>query len=78
VLRDERYDTKRAGEKLVASILMLHTGGFFGVLGQIAFALASLTMPLFAVTGWMLYLDRRRARRRVSGRVAIEGVSAPS
>jgi sulfite reductase (NADPH) flavoprotein alpha-component len=78
VLRSERYAEKSAGGKLVASILMLHTGGFFGPLGSVAFALASLTMPLFAVTGWMLYLDRRRARRRVSARVALEGVSTSS
>lgn len=78
VVRSERYAEKSAGGKLVASILMLHTGSFFGVLGSIAFGLASLTMPLFAVSGWMLYLDRRRARRRMSARVAIQGVSAPS
>ncbi len=76
VLSSERYAEKSAGGKLVASILMLHTGSFFGALGSIAFALASLAMPLFAVTGWILYLDRRRARRRMSSRVAIEGVSA--
>jgi sulfite reductase (NADPH) flavoprotein alpha-component len=78
VVRAERYAEKSAGGKLVASILMLHTGSFFGPLGSIAFALASLTMPLFAVTGWMLYLDRRRARRRMSARVALEGVSTSS
>ncbi len=78
VLRSARYDEKRVGGKLVASILMLHTGSFFGALGSLAFGLASLAMPLFAVTGWMLYLDRRRARRRMSARVALEGVSASS
>jgi sulfite reductase (NADPH) flavoprotein alpha-component len=76
VLKSERYAEKSAGGKLVASILMLHTGEFFGVAGSIAFGLASLAMPLFAVSGWLLYLDRRRARRRVSGRVALEGASA--
>ena len=25
-------------------------------------ALASLAMPLFAITGWLLYLDRRRKK----------------
>ena len=78
VLKSERYAEKSTGAKLVASILMLHTGGFFGVVGSVAFGLASLTMPLFAVSGWLLYLDRRRARRRVSGRVALEGASASS
>ena len=78
VIRSERYAEKSAGAKLVASILMLHTGSFFGIVGSIVFGIASLAMPLFTVSGWMLYLDRRRARRRMSTRVPIEGVSASS
>lgn len=49
-------DSKRA-------LFELHTGQFFGVPGMAVFMVASLCMPLFAVTGWMLYLDRRRRRR---------------
>ncbi len=37
-------------------------------------ALASLAMPLFAVTGWLLYLDRRRKQRAL--RAARGGVQA--
>ena len=39
--------------------LPLHSGQFFGVAGTIVFMLASLCMPLFAITGWILYLQRR-------------------
>jgi sulfite reductase (NADPH) flavoprotein alpha-component len=36
---------------------------------------ASLAMPLFAITGWMLYLDRR-AKKRAARTTAAAVVSA--
>ena len=60
VRKHERYDAKPASQKLVGSMFALHRGSFFGTTGVVLFMLASLVMPLFAVTGWMLYLDRRR------------------
>lgn len=54
-------------QKLVVSIFALHSGSFFGIGGVVLFMLASLAMPLFAVTGWMLYLDRRKRKRAVRG-----------
>lgn len=59
-----RYADKRIGGQLIASLFPLHSGEFFGWTGRILTALASLALPLFAITGWMLYLDRRRLRRR--------------
>ena len=56
----ERYAEKKTGEKFMASIYPLHSGSFFGVPGSLLMMIASLGMPLFAVTGWMLYLERRR------------------
>jgi sulfite reductase (NADPH) flavoprotein alpha-component len=35
----------------------------FGWPGRLAFMLAAAAMPLFAVTGLLLYLSRRRHRR---------------
>jgi sulfite reductase (NADPH) flavoprotein alpha-component len=58
----ERYADKAAGGKLMASMFALHSGSFFGLPGLILVMLASLVMPVFAVTGWMLYLDRRRKK----------------
>jgi sulfite reductase (NADPH) flavoprotein alpha-component len=43
----------------MSSIFPLHSGSFFGTPGVLAFFLASLAMPVFTITGWMLYLDRR-------------------
>jgi sulfite reductase (NADPH) flavoprotein alpha-component len=63
VVRHERYADKRAGEKLVSSMFPLHSGSFFGLTGIILYMVASLSMPVFAVTGWMMYLDRRKKKR---------------
>jgi hypothetical protein len=63
VTAHERYDDKPAGQKIMASIFPLHSGAFFGLPGLVLFMVASLAMPLFAITGWMLYLDRRRKKR---------------
>ena len=62
VLKNERYAAKPAGAKLIASMFPLHTGSFFGLPGLVIYMIASLGMPLFAITGWMLYLDRRKKK----------------
>jgi sulfite reductase (NADPH) flavoprotein alpha-component len=72
-LTHERYEDKRTGEKFMASIFPLHSGSFFGLPGTVLYMLASLGMPVFAVTGWMMYLDRRRKKRAATLR---EGTSA--
>jgi sulfite reductase (NADPH) flavoprotein alpha-component len=59
VLKHERYADKSAGNALVAGIFPLHSGQYFGFAGRIAVMLSSLCMPVFAVTGWMMYLKRR-------------------
>lgn len=56
----ERYRDKPAGQQLTSSVFVLHKGSYFGLAGTLVMLLASLAMPLFAITGWMLYLQRRR------------------
>ena len=63
VLKHERYADKAPGAKLMSSVFALHSGRFFGVPGSIALMLASALMPLFAITGWLLYLGRRTSTR---------------
>ena len=65
VQRHERYADKPLGAQLLASVYALHVGEYFGLVGRILMALASLSMPLFAITGWLLYLDRRRKKRAI-------------
>jgi uncharacterized iron-regulated membrane protein len=51
------------GEKIIANLLDIHRGAFLGWPGKLAFMLAAALMPLFAVTGVLPYLSRRRLRR---------------
>ncbi|MES1924791.1 sulfite reductase flavoprotein subunit alpha [Salinisphaera sp. T31B1] len=55
-----------AGDQLLASVYALHMGAFFGLPGIVLMMLASLSMPVFFVTGLLLYLRRRRMKRRVT------------
>lgn len=57
------YANKTLGERALASVLDIHRGAILGWPGKLAFALAAAMMPLFAVTGLLLYLSRRRHRR---------------
>ena len=61
----QRYEDKSLKAQLLTSIYALHVGSYFGLVGRILMMLASLTMPLFLITGWLLYLDRRRKKRQV-------------
>ncbi len=59
----ELYEDKKLNEKIMSSMLPVHRGSFFGPIYQFMAMLASLAMPLFFVTGWMLYLKRRKQKR---------------
>ncbi|GGB26247.1 oxidoreductase [Sphingomonas metalli] len=57
------YAARPLGKVLTQSMFELHRGAFFGLPGRVVMLLTSLTMPLFTVTGFLLYLSRRRRRR---------------
>ncbi|OTG87771.1 hypothetical protein B9T31_04585 [Acinetobacter sp. ANC 4558] len=59
----ELYEDKKLNEKIMSSMLPVHRGSFFGPIYQFFAMLASLAMPLFFVTGWMLYLKRRKQKK---------------
>lgn len=61
----ERYASKSLKAQLLTSVYALHTGSYFGLVGRIVLTVSSLLMPLFFITGWLLYLDRRRKKRQV-------------
>ncbi|UXC19892.1 sulfite reductase flavoprotein subunit alpha [Comamonas squillarum] len=63
VQRDDRFADLPAGRRALAAIYPLHTGTYFGLTGRIIVTVAALMMPLFAITGWLLYLERRRSSR---------------
>ncbi len=57
------YKDKPLNEKIMSSILPVHRGSFFGPIWQFLTMLAALSMPLFFITGWMLYLKRRKQKK---------------
>ena len=63
LLKHERYENKPLNEQLMKSILPLHTGEYFGIVGQIGMFLASSLMGLFTITGFMLYLNRHKKKK---------------
>ncbi len=76
VASEERYGDKNFGARIVSSIFPLHSGSYFGLAGVIVFLVASLAMPVFTVTGWIMYLQRRAPRaRRASLATATEEAS---
>ncbi|MBC3349064.1 PepSY domain-containing protein [Pseudomonas sp. SWRI196] len=60
-----RYSDKSLKAQLLTSVYALHIGSYFGLIGRILVTVAALTMPLFFITGWLLYLDRRRKQRQI-------------
>jgi uncharacterized iron-regulated membrane protein len=66
LVSSEIYADKSVGERILASVLDIHRGSIFGWPGQLLFMVAAALMPLFMVTGLMLYLSRRK-HRRMSG-----------
>ena len=59
----EIYEDKKLNEKIMSSMLPVHRGSFFGPVYQFLAMLAALSMPLFFITGWMLYLKRRKQKK---------------
>ena len=78
IASDQRYAQRPWRQRLVGSIFAVHRGSYFGLAGVWVFMLASAAMPVFAVTGWMLYLRRRRLKRvRSSMRGGALAAAAP-
>jgi len=77
ITKDERYGQQALGSRLVSIIYPLHMGTYFGLPGRIIMMLAALGLPLFAITGWLLYLGRRKAKRAVQAQRAMLGAAAP-
>ncbi len=79
ILKVDRYADKSTGDRLLNSVYPLHMGTYFGLPGRIIIMLAGLGLPLFGITGWMLYLDRRRKKRTAKAeRAQLTHTSAAS
>ena len=79
IKQTELYADKSRGSRFIAAVYPLHMGSYFGLPGRIIMTLAALLMPLFGITGWMLYLDRRRHKKLIRAqRAALLPVAAQS
>jgi sulfite reductase (NADPH) flavoprotein alpha-component len=78
ITQDDPYAARTAGKQALTVIYPLHMGSYFGLPGRIAAMLAALMLPVFAVTGWMLYLDRRRKKREIARQQAALSAAVPS
>lgn len=59
------YRSESLNEKIMTSMLPVHRGSFFGPIWRFLAMIAALAMPLFFITGWMLYLKRRKQKKLV-------------
>jgi uncharacterized iron-regulated membrane protein len=60
VVSADIYDDKAFGDRVLSSLLDVHRGAILGWPGKLLFMLAAALMPLFMVTGFLLYLSRRK------------------
>ena len=56
------YARQSLGKQISIGMLSVHRGKVFGFAGTVVFMLAALMLPLFCITGYLLYLDRRRKK----------------
>lgn len=78
LLKSERYADKPLGARFQSTIYPLHLGTYFGITGQIIVFIAALALPGFGITGWMLYLDRRKQKRGARAERAQLAARAPA
>ena len=79
VQRDERHHEAALGVRMQAAIHPLHMGSFWGLPGRAVMALAALVLPLMGLSGWWLYLQRRRrqTQTRAPGNRSASGLQRP-
>lgn len=64
--QDERFAEKPLGGRALAAIYPLHMGTYFGLPGRVVMMIAALMLPAFTITGWWLYLGRRKLERQAA------------
>ena len=73
VVSHNLYARQSLGKQISIGMLSVHRGKVFGLAGVVVFMLAALMLPLFCVTGYLLYLDRRR--KKANARAARHATS---
>ncbi|GFE73812.1 oxidoreductase [Novosphingobium sp. TCA1] len=78
LLKADRYADRKMGKVITTSMYELHRGAFFGIGGRILLLLTSLTMPLFTITGLLLYFARRKRKRALAEVASVHSDHAPA
>ena len=63
VISHQKFEDNTMVEKLMKSILALHTGEYFGLFGKITMFITSSLMALFTITGLMMYIGRKKKKK---------------
>ena len=72
VLQTARLSGRSAGDTLLAWLSALHFGIFGGLFVKVVWALAGLSLPVLATTGFLMWMKKRRAvPRRASARESL-------
>ncbi|MEN3112579.1 sulfite reductase flavoprotein subunit alpha [Uliginosibacterium paludis] len=69
--KDERFAAQSSGKRALAAIYPLHMGRYSGWPVRVFMMLAALALPVLGVTGWLLYLSRRRSAREAARQRAL-------
>ncbi|MGC3979950.1 MAG: PepSY-associated TM helix domain-containing protein [Steroidobacteraceae bacterium] len=64
VLLHDKFSDKPVLKRVLLQNFDIHSGNVFGLPGRIFIMFTSLMMPVLMVTGWMIYLNRRRRKAR--------------
>ncbi|MCT7636460.1 PepSY-associated TM helix domain-containing protein [Aliarcobacter butzleri] len=62
MVKHDRFENLGLNEQLLKSIFPLHSGEYFGIIGQTLMFISCLLMILFTVTGYMLYINRHKKK----------------
>ncbi|TWF59040.1 PepSY domain-containing protein [Neorhizobium alkalisoli] len=81
IVKSTLHADLKAGEWIMANMDPIHTGIAFGPVWRVMVVIAALGLPFFAVTGILLYADRRRKAKSVAatlpGRTTVMGAAGP-
>jgi sulfite reductase (NADPH) flavoprotein alpha-component len=81
IVKSTLHADLKPGEWIMANMDPIHTGIAFGPVWRVMVVVAALGLPLFAVTGILLYVDRRRkansAKVSAAGQTAAGTIAAP-
>ncbi|MEJ0039168.1 MAG: sulfite reductase flavoprotein subunit alpha [Gammaproteobacteria bacterium] len=76
LLRTDLTEDRPVGRTITGAMLAFHSGAFLGTPGRALVMLASFAMPVFLVTGLLLYFSRRAKRSALPSVVSVP--SGPS